>query len=396
MGRVDGKAVMATIGTLAQIPKVEKAREAARTAILKMKGGTKPLDERRAEQERKQTEAAATEAAKREAVEGRFAVVAARFLAEHVERKCSPKYAREVRRILEHDVLPGWGERAIRSITKHDVNELLDAKARTRLRARKGTDGGAAIQANRTLTRLRTLFAWAVAQDLLDADPSSGVLLRGKEHARDRVLSDDEIVLFWRGAERTGWPFGAIFRLLLLSSQRLSEVAGMRWSEIDMEKRVWTIPRERTKSDRGHVVHLSDLACEVLATIPRVGDLLFSTGGQRPVSGFSKAKGRLDAAMTVQLREATGNPEAELGAWIIHDLRRTATTIMARLNVAPHVADKVLNHSGGTIRGVAATYNRFAYLDERKAAMEALGRFVEGLVRPGGAGNVVDIKRATA
>jgi integrase len=396
MGRVDGRAVMVTIGTLAQIPKVGKAREMGRAAILKMKAGTKPLDERRAERERKQAEEVAAEAAVREAVEGRFDAAAERFLAEHIERKCSPKYAAEVRRILEHDVLPVWGERATRSITKHDVNELLDAKARSRLRKRKGTGGGAAIQANRTLTRLRTLFAWAAAQDLIDADPSAGVLPRGKERARDRVLSDDEMVLFWRGAERAGWPFGAVFRLLLLTAQREGEIAGMRWSEIDLEKRVWTIPRERTKSDRGHVVHLSEFACGILATVPRVGDLLFSTSGQRPVSGFSKAKDRLDAVMTALLREATGDPEAAISPWIIHDLRRCATTIMARLNVAPHVADKVLNHSGGTIRGVAATYNRFAYLDERKAAMEALGRFVEALVRPGDAGNVVEINRARA
>src|SRR5271155_679173 len=193
MYRADGKAVMETIGTLPQMPKVDKAREAARTSILRAKGGANPVAERRADMARRAAEAMRAEEAAREEIEGRFAVVAARFLTEHVERKCSPKYAGEVRRILEHDVLPRWGDRAIRGISKHDVNELLDAKASRRERRRKDTEGGSAIQANRTLTRIRTMFAWAVAQDLIDADPSAGVLPRGKERSRDRVLADDEI-----------------------------------------------------------------------------------------------------------------------------------------------------------------------------------------------------------
>ncbi len=294
---------------------------------------------------------------------------------------------------MEHDVLPRWGERPIRGITKHDVNELLDAKASGRERARKGSTGGSAIQANRTLTRLRTLFGWAAAQDLVDADPTAGVLLRGKERARDRVLDDNEVGWFWRGAESAGWPYGAIFRVLLLTAQRESEVAGMLWPEVDLGKQIWTIPRERTKSDRAHTVHLSSFAAEILGGLPRIGDLVFPSRAGHPVSSFAKPKARLDAAMTAQLRKSRGDLAADLAPWIVHDLRRTATTIMARLNVAPHVADKILNHSAGTIRGVAATYNRFAYLDERMAALEALGRFLEGLVRPA-SDNVVEMRRA--
>jgi integrase len=393
MGRVDGKPVMDTIGTLLQVPKVDEARRLARERILQMKGGAKPLDEREAQKKRRAAEAAATDAAAREAVEGQFAAVAERFLAEHVERNCSPKYGAEVRRILERDVLPRWGERAVREITKHDVNELLDAKASRRDRPRKGAEGGAAIQANRTLMRLRKLFAWAAAQNLIAGDPSAGVLPRAKERARDRVLDDDEIARFWLAAERAGWPFGPIFKLMLLTAQRESEVAGLRWSETDLEKRLWTIPRERTKSDRAHLVHLSELAAGVLGALPRVGEFVFPTRTDRPIASFGKAKERVDALMIAQLRDATGDPEAELPGWVLHDLRRTATTIMAeRLKVPPHIADKILNHSAGAIRGVAAIYNKAAYLDERKAALEALGRFVEGLVSPGGANNVVALR----
>jgi integrase len=391
MGRVDGKPVMTTLGTLAHIPKVEQARQAAREALLAMKAGTKPLEERRTKAAQRKAAAEQEAAAEREAVEGRFAAVAERFLAEHIDRK-RPKYATEVRRIFAHDILPRWGERPIRSITKADVNDLLDAKARTRELPRKGTDGGAGLQANRTLTRLRTFFAWAAANDFVDADPTTGVLQRGKEVSRDRVLcgneegdkGDDEILWFWRGADAAGFPFGPIFKLLLLTAQRESEVAGMRWAELDIDKRVWTIPRERTKSDRGHIVHLSALACEILGGLPRLGDFVFTFNGHAPVSGFGRAKSKLDVVMGAYAG-------ASLPPWVVHDLRRTATTIMARLNVAPHIADKVLNHTGGTIRGVAAVYNRFQYLDERKAALEALGRFVEGLVRPAPT-NVVPIR----
>jgi integrase len=384
--RVVGKPVMQTLGTTATVPKLADAREAARASMLKARAGVNPTEERRAT-------AAAKEAAAHEADAGRFEAVAERFLAEgwrwrnKRQQPWSPSHTAEVRRILEHDVLPAWRGRPIRSLTKHDVNELLDAKAATRERPRRGVDGGAGVQSNRTLARLRTLFAWAASQDLIDRDPSAGVLPRGAEHSRDRVLGDDELVWFWHGAERAGWPFGAIFRLLLLTAQRRSEVVGMRWSEVDLDKKVWVIPRERTKSDREHVVHLSALAVEIIEDLPRLsGDLMFESRTGTVISSLGKPKLRLDSAMA----KAAGAP---IKPWTTHDLRRSATTIMAeKLKVPPHIADRVLNHSGGTIGSLARVYNRAAYLDERKAALEALGRYVETLVRPGGSGNVVDLR----
>ena len=142
----------------------------------------------------------------------------------------------------------------------------------------------------------------------------------------------------------------------------------MTWDELDLEKRVWTIPRERAKNDRAHTVHLSDLAVEIIESVPRQKSrLLFTTNGERHVSGYSRSKTALDRAM--------GADE-----WILHDLRRTATTGMARLNIPPHVVDKILNHTSGTIRGVAAVYNRFEYLDERKAALVAWASYIGGLI----------------
>jgi len=166
-----------------------------------------------------------------------------------------------------------------------------------------------------------------------------------------------------------------------VTAQRRGEVAGMRWSEIDRDERVWAIPAERNKSRRAHVVHLSQLAIDIIDKLPRLGgDLVFPTRNGSPFNGFDRTTRHIAAAMGCD-------------DWIIHDLRRTATTIMAgKLKIAPHVADKILNHASATaISSTAAIYNRALYLDERKAALEALGRYIDALVRPGGAGNVVPL-----
>jgi integrase len=313
-----------------------------------------------------------------------FTTVADRYLKEYVERNTKPATIRETRRIIERDVKPRWGERPIRDIGKHDVNELLDAIANKRDRARRGTNDGAAVQSNRTLARLKTLFRWAADMDLITAAPTAGVRRRVKETARDRALSDGEIRWFWAGCDAAGWPFGPLFKLLLLTAQRRDEVGTMEWSEINLQKWLWTIPREKAKNDRAHEVPLSALAVEIIEALPKTGPLVFSTNGTRPVSGFSRAKMALDRRMgEFQHAEQDAEPTAiPIQDWILHDLRRTAATGMARLNIAPHVVDKILNHLSGAIRGVAAIYNRYGYADERKAALEAWGHYVESLVRP--------------
>jgi integrase len=251
---------------------------------------------------------------------------------------------------------------------------------------------GSAVQANRSLARLRALFNWAIEKDRLAASPVARMKVPTQEQARDRVLSDDELRWFWVSCDDVGWPFGPLLKLLLLTAQRRDEVATMTWSDLNLDKRVWTIPRHKAKNDRAHEVQLSDAALAVVRSLPQVGDaLVFTTTGETPLSGFSKSKRRLDAAMLGAKRAATGaHKDDAIPGWTLHDLRRTAATGMARLNIPPHVVDKVLNHVSGTIRGVAAVYNRFAYLDERRAALEAWGRYVEKLVTEAPA-NVVDL-----
>jgi integrase len=174
-----------------------------------------------------------------------------------------------------------------------------------------------------------------------------------------------------------------LVKLLPLTAQRRDEVAGMEWREVDFKRNVWTMPGEKSKNNRAHEVHLSDSTLAILKLAPHTGDdLIFTITGSTPVSGFSRAKNRLDAEMLAAKRKELGKKCEAIPPWILHDLRRTAATGMARLNFPPHVVAKVLNHVSGTIRGVAAVYNRFEYLEPRRAALSAWARRVANVVSP--------------
>src|SRR5205823_3018826 len=145
---------------------------------------------------------------------------------------------------------------------------------------------------------------------ILDHSPCESVKAPSAETSRDRVLSDGELVAVWNAAASDGFPFGSLVQLLILTGQRLREVAAMSWSEVDFDKRVWTLPRERTKGDRAHEVPLSEAAIRVFETIPRAGKLVFSTNGKTPICGFSRFKERVDAKL------------GAMPPWTLHDLRR--------------------------------------------------------------------------
>jgi integrase len=362
MYRVNGKAIMETIGPLARYPKVEDARQRARDSMAVAGAGENPVASRKA---REQQTAVST-----------FRSVAERYVERYAKKQTKPATWKELQRQLAVDVFPKWGERRISSITRQDVADLLDVIEHR----------GSPVQANRTLARLKTLFAWAMREEVIDRDPTAHVDKVVKERARDRVLTDAELGLFWSACDDLGWPFGPMGKLLLLTAQRRDEVAGMEWSELDLANRLWLIPKERAKNDRANEVHLNDLAVEVIEALPRLGGAkgryVFTTTGGTHVSGYSKGKAAIDRRMGEGVEP-----------WVFHDLRRTAATGMARLNVPPHVVDRLLNHVSGEIRGVAAVYNRFQYLDERRAALEAWGRYIEALLGRQ-AQNVVSIASA--
>jgi integrase len=193
------------------------------------------------------------------------------------------------------------------------------------------------------------------------------VPLPTKEVARDRVLDDQELTQVILAARKVGGPYGGIVELLALTGQRREEVAGLSWEELDLKQRVWTIPKSRTKNAKVQVVHLCEQSLDVLKRTRRQGPLVFSLLGTKPFQEFSKAKSVLD-----QLSGVSG--------WRLHDLRRTCVSGMARLGVAPHVADKILNHQSGTISGVAAVYQRHEFLAERQAALDIWGAHIGQLL----------------
>ena len=210
---------------------------------------------------------------------------------------------------------------------------------------------------------LKTFLRWCVGQAVLDQCPAEGVPLPAKEVARDRVLNDQELAQVILAARQMDGPYGGIVEMLALTGQRREEVARMRWDELDLVKRFWTLPKSRTKNGKEHLVHLSEQAITVLRRADKKGPFVFSVLGTKPFQEFSKAKSRLD-----QISGVTG--------WRLHDLRRTCVSGMARLGIAPHVADKILNHQTGTISGVAAVYQRHEFLSERREALDVWGAHV--------------------
>jgi integrase len=280
-----------------------------------------------------------------------------------------PASQRETERLLRAEFLPKLGNRCLGEVGRADIRQLVEDIAER-----------VPIVANRTLGLLRLLCNWARAQDIIAVSPCDGLKPPAPERSRDRILSDDEIRLFWRACETVGWPFGPLAQMLLLTGQRRDEVGAMTWSEVDLATATWRLAGERVKNSREHAIALSTPALRLLEGLPRID--VFTTSGAGPVDGFSRAKNRIDAAVLEIARQ--GDPSIkEIPHWTFHDLRRTAASGMASLRVAPHVVEAVLNHASGTIKGVAAVYNRYRYDEEKRAALEAWGRRVELLATLG-------------
>jgi integrase len=215
---------------------------------------------------------------------------------------------------------------------------------------------------------LRPFFKWCVRRKIIATSPAEKIDAPKMPNARDRVLSEEEIKFFWLATSTLDSIHGAFHRVLLLTVQRREEVAGMRWSELDVEKGMWTIPKERTKNGKEHLVHLSPQA---LACLPVRGDSVFvfpSQGGQTSISGYSKAKRKLDSSLRFSK------------PWRVHDLRRTAASGMAALGYQPHIIERVLNHVSGAQGGLVGVYQRYEYLEDRKRALLAWGNHVEALI----------------
>jgi integrase len=288
-------------------------------------------------------------------------------MTEFIERHAKPKTRdwRETQRLLERNIVAAWRSRRLSEITKADIALVFDSML----------DRGASVSVNRLFAQLRKMCSWAVERGLIYHSPCDGIKKPSSEgHPRERVLDDRELALIWRASSAIGFPFGAMTRLLILTGQRRGEVAGMCYSELDMDKAVWTLPGARTKNHRLHAVPLSAQALSVLATLPRIvgSDFVFSTTGNSAPSGFSKWKQRLDAGILKV-------DERPIPAWTVHDLRRSVATGMARHGVALHVIERVLNHVSGSFGGIVSVYQKHEYSAEMRAALDLWAVHIENI-----------------
>jgi len=220
-------------------------------------------------------------------------------------------------------------------------------------------------RARKVLIYLRPMFSWAASERLIDANPWAGLATGGASIARDRVLTPSEWMLIWNASFNEPHPFGEFVRALMLSAQRLSNVAQMRWDEI--ADCVWTIPREKFKSTRpekarAHEVPLSKALVALLGSMPKTCDYVFSARHGKPISPGSRQKRRI--------AESAG-----VTNWVFHDIRRTAATRMAENKVSRFIIERSLGHAD---QGVTAIYDRATYRDEKREALDVLAKGLMG------------------
>ena len=286
--------------------------------------------------------------------------VIAKYLSVYAERRLGARTLTEVRRNLTIHWKP-LHEAAAHSLKRSAVAGRLAEIA----------DENGPFAANRARAYLSAMFNWAIEQGLVDENPVVGTGKIAKEVSRDRVLSDAEIATVWQQSGSA--DYSSVIKLLILTGQRREEVAGMLWSEINLEAGVWTIGPERTKNGRAHDVPLSDEALAVLRGMEKRDDREYIFGaGKGPFSGWSKSKAALDKRISPKFKP-----------WRVHDIRRTAATRMADIGVQPHIVEAVLNHLSGHRTGVAGIYNRATYAVEKRAALKLWAAHIRKLVEGG-------------
>jgi integrase len=266
-----------------------------------------------------------------------------------------------------------WGPRPVAEITTDDIKKIIRAEAK--------------YQAFKDFALIRRFFNWAIGTDDygLQINPCDRLNVGdviGKRKARDRVLTDDELRAFWGATEKYDYPYGPLYRLLLLTGLRLGEACGARWSEFDLAKKQWTVPASRMKKTKDgakpFMVPLTDAILELLEALPRFnsGDALFSNNhGKRPlkVANFSDPKERLDELMVVGLGAAA------LPSFVNHDIRRTVRTHLSALKIGEEVREAVLAHVRPGIKG---TYDLYEYLDEKREALTLWNARLRSIVEP--------------
>jgi len=238
-----------------------------------------------------------------EAIERTFGAVAEAWIDKVAKPKNSSWKLQERR--LEMHVLPKWRDRKIASITRADVRDLLE-----------GVEGD--VLPSRVFAIVKTVFRYALSRDWVDASPVEGLQRPSTDTPRDRVLTMEELAAIWKASALLGFPFGQYLKILMLTGQRRTEVASMRWQDVDLDAGTWIIPANETKSNRTHLVPLAKAVVDLLREAPKLGEFVFTHDGETHISGYAKAKARLDAFLTAA--------DAKVAPWRLHDLRRSAAT----------------------------------------------------------------------
>lgn len=371
MVRTNGKLIRTTLGRHPALS-LSAARDQARQVKTQAEAGIDPRAVKKA--------AKADEA---ERLSNTFGGLADQFIELYATPNLRPATVREYNRALRGPDAADLTNKPISDIYKRDILNILEHMA-----AR-----GSPAAAGRMRAYLGKFFSWCIDHDYLTSSPTERIKPPHLSKGRNRVLSENEIRAIWQTADRETGLFGLITKLLLLTGQRRMEVAGMFWAELEnlaVTNPLWRIPGTRTKNHQPHLVPLSSSVVEILEKLPRTSELVFSTNGKTPLSGFSKAKARMDIRISEH--------HEDMPAWTYHDLRRTMVTIMnEELRIPPHVVEAVVNHmSGSAKRGVAGVYNRALYLEERREALEAWGDWLKSLMAGKAApGNVINLNRVS-
>lgn len=285
--------------------------------------------------------------------ESNFARVAEEYIRLRVKNH---RQHADAERSIRKYLIGRWGAMQVGDIARENVVDLVE-----------DIGSSAPAMARNVFGHARTLFNWAINRGKygLETSPCDRVRIAeliGERELRKRVLSDTELKALWDASASLGYPFGDVYRFLMLTGARKNEVAGARWREIDLDKRIWTVPLERFKSNVQHIVPLSGAAMELLDGLPRftVDHLFSSSHGRNPVLDFDRPKKRADALMA----EILGHRPTP---WVVHDIRRTVRTRLSSLRVPDRVAELIIGHGG---KGLQRVYDQHSYEPEMREALE--------------------------
>ena len=337
--------------------KLAEARTAAEAALRAVGRGENPETEKRA------AKAAAV------SLPGTVGDLCDRYVEQHLKKNVRRWEAAEGE--LENHIKPHLGALGLGEIERGHVRGMLAA-----------IEPEYPVAANRALQRLRAMFNWAIEQDLATTNPTVGIKKPTKEKPRSRTLSDDELAAMWHACAGLGYPAQQFVRMLILTGQRRDDVRLMHWSEIDLDRRDWTIPAERYKGDRAHLIPLTEAMAAMLEDMPfrdRAGYVFSPSGGAKPYGNVVRTKREIDKAAGV-----TG--------WTLHDLRRTLRTGLSRLGVRPDISERAIGHAVGGALG--QVYDTHEYRAEKLDALQAWGAHVTAAVEGQAAENVVALRSA--